>query len=259
MGAKRARVLMVIAVGLVAACASGSVLVGRAFSATDGDSVAADLVQEHADQLNTRLGYRNRPHDAESIAATEVNTAPAYPGAAESTQVAVLAWSGRVRSSEQATIDVRLTATVEGTGLLGSGHTAGSATRCYRYTLEYYRYTQHREISCPAVADLPVPSAPPAPKLPRDAADRLAAALRAATPATLADSVRAAFPQEGFKVDTATADGTLVAAVGVPPERDCVVVIRTPDGATRQIAFDRVQLEPGETGCGTALYTRPAR
>ena len=56
-----------------------------------------------------------------------------------------------------------------------------------------------------------------------------------------------------------TADGTLVAAVGVPPERDCVVVIRTPDGDTRRIGFDRAQLEPGETGCGTALYTRPAR
>ena len=200
MGAKRARVLTVVAVGLVAACAAGSVLVERAFSAKDGDSVAAAAAQDHADQLNTRLGHRNRPRDAESIAATEVSTETAYPGAARSAQVAVLAWSGRVRSSEQATIDVRFTVTVEATASFGPGHTAGTATRCYRYTLEYYRYTHHSEIRCPAVADLPVPSASPAPKLPGDAADRLAAALRTATPATLADRVRAAFPQAGLKV-----------------------------------------------------------
>jgi hypothetical protein len=251
--------MTVIAIGLVAACAAGAVLVEQAVSATDGDSVAADLAQDRADELNTRLGYRNRPRAAESIAATEVVTATAHPELAGPAQVAVLAWSGQVRASEKATIDVRFTATVEGTGLLWSGHTAGSATRCYRYTLQYYRYTEHREIRCPTVADLPVPSAAPVPKLPGDAADRLAAALRTATPETLEDSVRSAFPQEGLKVETETTDGTLVAAVGVPAERDCVVVIRRPDGDTRQIGFDRVQLEPGETGCGTALYTRPAR
>lgn len=96
-------------------------------------------------------------------------------------------------------------------------------------------------------------------QLPGNAGDRLAAALRSASPQTLTAAVRAAFPQEGFAVDTVTAGGTLVAAVGVPAERDCIVMIRTPDGATKMVAFDREQLEPGETGCRTALYTSPVR
>jgi hypothetical protein len=37
------------------------------------------------------------------------------------------------------------------------------------------------------------------------------------------------------------------------------VVIRTPDGSTKSIGFDRIWLEPGEMGCGTGLYTHPPR
>jgi hypothetical protein len=85
------------------------VLVDRAFTADDGDSTAEDPAQEHAEQLNTRLGY-----------------------------------------------------------------------------------TEYRKIRCPSIAELPVPSASPVLRLPGDAADRLAAALRAAGPETLADKVRAA-------------------------------------------------------------------
>jgi hypothetical protein len=217
-------------------------------------------VRDLAEQLNTRLGYRNRPRDAESIAATEVATDPEADQSWQETQVVPLAWSGRVYSSEKATIDVRFTVKVSAsTGYFGIGNTAGSATRCYRYTLQYYRYTEHREIPCPAMVDPPAPSAAPVLQLPGNAADRLAAALRSASPETLADAVRVTFPQEGFVVDTVTAGGTLVAAVGVPAERDCIVMIRTPDGVTTTIGFDPVQLEPGETGCRTALYTHPVR
>jgi hypothetical protein len=83
--------------------------------------------------------------------------------------------------------------------------------------------------------------------------------LRTATPASVAGAVREAFPQEDFVIDTTTDAGTVVAAVGVPSERDCMVMIRTPGGKTRRIGFDRIQLEPGETGCRTELYTHPAR
>lgn len=94
---------------------------------------------------------------------------------------------------------------------------------------------------------------------PPDAEDRLAAALRTATPETLPGLVRAAFPQPGIGVDTTTDQGVLVAAVGVAAERDCIVMIRTADGATTRVAFDRIQLEPGESGCHPSLYTDPAR
>jgi len=256
----RVGALTFVAVGLFAACGTGAVLVKRAFSPDDGDSLAGKVAQDSAEQLNTRLGYRNRPRDAASIAATEVATDPAADQPSQAIQMVLLAWSGRVYSSEKATIDVRFTVTVSAdTGYFGPGHTAGSATQCYRYTLQYYRYTDYREISCPAIADPPAPSAAPVLQLPGNAADRLAAVLRTATPETLADAVRAAFPQEGFVIDTVTASGTLVAAVGVPSERDCIVMIRTPDGTTKAVGFDRVQLEPGETGCRTSLYTQPVR
>lgn len=256
----RVGALTFVAVGVLAACGTGAVLVERAFSLGDGDSVAEEVAQDAAEQLNKRLGYRNRPRDAASIAATEVATDPDADRSAQPTRMVPLAWSGRVYSSEMATIDVRFTATVSAaTGYLGPGRTAGSATRCYRYTLQYYRYTDYREIRCPAIADPPAPSASPVLRLPGNAADRLAAVLRTATPETVEDAVRAAFPQQGFVIDTVTSGGTLVAAVGVPPERDCIVMIRTPDGATKAVGFDPIQLEPGETGCRTSLYTHPVR
>ncbi|MEV4512379.1 hypothetical protein AB0K00_25855 [Dactylosporangium sp. NPDC049525] len=266
MGARRGRITAIMAVGLVAVCGFGCVLAKRALDPVDGDTLAQDIAEEQAERLNTRLGYRNRPRDAETIAATEVRADQRADRSADRTpqasQVVPLAWSGRVYADETATIDVRFTVTVTAyypAAFGARGNSAGSATRCYRYTLKLYRDTARRGIRCPANASPPVPSAAPVLRLPGDAADRLAAALRTATPQTLADAVRAAFPQEGITVDTATAGETLVAAVGVPAERDCIVMIKTADGATSTVGFDRVQLEPGETGCRTALYTRPVR
>jgi hypothetical protein len=261
-GAMRgARVLTFAVVGVFAVCGAGAVMAAdRVFSPASGETVAEKTADDLAERLNERLGYRNRPRDAASIVATEIVTDSPADQPAQGTRAVPVAWSGRIYSDEKATIDVRFTVTVSAdSGFYGSGHTAGSATRCYRYTLQYYRYTEFREIDCPVAADPPPPSASPVLRLPGDAADRLTAALRTANPETLADAVRAAFPQDGFAIDTATTGGTLVAAVGVPAERDCLVMIRTPDGATKPIGFDRVQLEPGETGCRTALYTHPVR
>lgn len=262
-GGKVGNLLAIVAAGtMLAVCGTGWALLDRVTRPVDGDSFAKDIAQEQAERLNDRLGHRNRPRDAEFVAATEVDVDPQADPIPGASRVAVLAWSGRVGGDEKATIDVRFTVTVQDHGpskLGGHSSTAGSATRCYRYTLELYRHTTYRDIRCPAIADLPVPSASPVPRLPSDAANRLTAALRTATPATLATVVRAAFPQQEFVVDTTTADGTLVAAVGVPAERDCILMIRNPDGTTKQIGFDRIQLEPGETGCRTALYTHPVR
>jgi hypothetical protein len=280
------RVLGYTALGLLTVGGVGAALVVHALTIPrDGDSIAAEVAHDRAKQLNERLGYRSRPRDVEYIVATEVSpavrdsvdstvspvadpavsptAAPAAPPEFERQTVhgAVVAWAGRTYGDEKATIDVRFTVTVpKGRGFsIGPGHTAGSATRCYRYTLQYYRYTSHTEVSCPATADPPLPSASPVLQLPTDAADRLAAVLRTATRENLANAVRAAFPQGGITVDTAVAGDKLVAAVGVPSERDCIVMIRTPDGTTKDVGFDRIQLEPGETGCATALYTHPVR
>jgi hypothetical protein len=240
---------------LAAVVALAAVTLGCAFEQADGNQVAGDAVEAAADQLDARLGRPSHAGRAEDIAATRV-----HGWRPELVTVTTLAWSGRTAGAEQATIDVRFSAMVETDQIGGWGNTAGSATRCYRFTLELYRDTTHQEIDCPDPASPPpVPEASPPPALPPGAADRLAAALRDATPATLAQVVRAAFPQQYITVDTATAGDTLVAAVGVPAELDCVVVIRTRAGEPQQVSFDPDQIRPGETGCTTRLYTNPPR
>jgi hypothetical protein len=217
------------------------------------------VIESAAQQLGKKLGYRNRVRDAEYIAATEI---PAVPHDDTRVGVTPLAWSGQTTRAELATIDVRFTASALEPSVSPSGHRVdvlASATVCFRYTLQLYRDTSHQEIDCPAVATPPVPSASPVLVLPADAEERLSAALRTATAATLASVVRAAFPQDGITVDTIDSHGTLVAAVGVPAERDCIVMIRTPDGEMKRISFGRIQLEPGESGCHTTLYTNPVR
>ncbi|MET8230378.1 hypothetical protein ABZS77_06845 [Micromonospora sp. NPDC005298] len=71
--------------------------------------------------------------------------------------------------------------------------------------------------------------------------------------------MRAAFPEQRVTVDTTTHEGVLVAAVGVPAERDCLLPIRTAGGAVESPGYDPTWLEPGETGCRTGLYTSPPR
>ncbi|QLQ40501.2 hypothetical protein [Micromonospora robiginosa] len=230
-----------------------------------GDVLAADAATADAKSLNEALGDRNRPRDAATIAATEIlgEARPLAPPEEGSTvRREALAWSGRVSGDEHATIDVRFVASVpeRSAGSFGdTGHSAGEATRCYRYELRMYRETSYREIDCPSGAAPPPPSAAPVPKVPDDGSARLTAVLRTATPQTLAGKVRAAFPQEWITVDTTTHEGALVAAVGVPAERDCLLLVRTPAGRIEAPGYDRVWLEPGEIGCRTALYTAPPR
>jgi hypothetical protein len=238
----------VLLVGVVISIAV-SVLT-KATEVADGTAGALRETQDAADELNTDLGHRNRARTAEHIAATEIPAEMPVGRADGPLRLTPVAWSGRVSGDEQATIDVRFE-------LPSPDPAVPAGAACYRYTLEMYRYTTYRAVDCPEGAP-PAPSPSPPPTLPPDANARLAAVLKKATPETLASVVRAAFP-EGVSVDTVTADGVLVAAVGIPAERDCVVVIRTPDGKTKDVGYDRIWLEPGEMGCRTGLYTSPPR
>ncbi|GGL88090.1 MULTISPECIES: hypothetical protein [Micromonospora] len=237
----------------------GLAVSGCAMSRRDGDAVAREAAASEAEQLGDDLGYRNRIRDAEYIAATEI--AEEVPAGTIVTRRQPLSWSGRTSGSEQATIDVRIVVEVAESGSVYSdrGNSAGQATRCYRYLLRLNAYATYDEIDCPAVADPPVPSAAPVPRLPEDGRKRLTAALRGATPDTLAERVRKAFPAEHITVDTVVHQGALVAAVGVPVERECLLMVRKPDGDIVSPGYDRIWLEPGETGCGTGLYVSPPR
>ena len=230
--------------------------------AVEGADAARDVARVAAGELKDDLGRRDRVRDAEYIAASEIN-AEALSRQPDSTEITVtpVAWSGRIFADETATIDVRFDATVPDRDpkTVGErGSLAGSATVCFRYTLELYADTAFQEIDCPEGTP-PVPSPSPLLTLPADAADRLAAVLRTATPEGLQNAVRAAFPRQGITVETVTHHGALVAAVGVSRERDCVVMIREPGGEVKRVGYDPVQLEPGETGCSTNLYTHPVR
>ncbi|MEU7711744.1 hypothetical protein AB0B03_07350 [Micromonospora chalcea] len=237
---------------------------GRGIGEESGDALARDTAAAEAKQLNTELGHRNRARDAGSIAAAEIVQEPknAASGGGATVRREALAWSGRTAGDERATVDVRFVVTVPEqppVSIGGASNSAGEATRCYRYEFELYRYTTYHEIDCPSGPAPSPPTAAPVPRVPEDGQKRLTAVLRTATPETLAGAVRAAFPQDWITVDTTARDGALVAAVGVPAERDCLLLVRTPAGKIEAPGYDRIWLEPGETGCRTALYLAPPR
>ncbi|MEW2441096.1 hypothetical protein [Micromonospora marina] len=237
---------------------------GKGLGEESGDALARDAAAVEAKQLNTELGHRNRPRDAASIAATEIVQEVEEPasGGGGTVRREALAWSGRTAGDERATVDVRFVVTVPEqppVSIGGASNSAGEAARCYRYEFELYRYTTYHEIDCPSGAAPPPPTAAPVPKVPEDGRKRLTAVLRTATPDTLAGAVRAAFPQDWITVDTTVHEGALVAAVGVPAERDCLLLVRTPAGRIESPGYDRIWLEPGETGCKTGLYVSPPR
>ncbi|MDG4759726.1 hypothetical protein [Micromonospora sp. WMMD710] len=225
----------------------------------DGDTLAENHAAAEAKRLDDDL-TRDRVRDAEWLVATHVPKA--VEGDSSTIRREAFAWSGRTGINEQAVIDVRITVTVaqaDGATFGDLGNSAGQATRCYRYRLELHHYLPYQEIDCPSGVAPPVPSAAPFPALPTDARDRLSAALRTATPDTLAGAVRAAFPAQYVTVDTATHEGVLVAAVGVPAERECLLLIRTPAGTIESPEYNLGWLEPGETGCRVGLYVSPPR
>lgn len=256
--------LVTVALVCVGLPAAGWWVVSESIGPRDGDDVARDEIRQAAAQVEELLGYPTRARNAETFAAriVEREASAGWASDGDSLRIEPVAWSGRATGSELATIDVRFTATVAQRSAVSFGSrgtTAGSATLCYRYVLQLYRDTAREEINCPDIADPPIPVAEVIPALPDDAGQRLEAVLLSATPDSLAADVRTAFPDEFITVDTATHGGELVAAVGVPAERDCLLAVRLMNGAIVYPGFDRVWLEPGELGCRVALYTAPPR
>jgi hypothetical protein len=119
------------------------------------------------------------------------------------------------------------------------GISAGQATRCYRYVLQLYRYTEHYEIDCPTSTAIPAPpTASPVPRMPDDARERLSAVLRTATLDTLAAAVRAAFPENYISIDTATHNGASNGRCAGPGSRASVQVDPPRDGR-HAVVLDR--------------------
>lgn len=221
-----------------------------------------------------QLAYRDAEKVAARISAHTDNTAkvtveemvtwwlPDGQKAAEHglTTIDALAWSGHIGHGT-ATIDMRISVEVEAhssPSIGGRSNSAGEATVCYRLIWERYGEADRSEISCPDTAAPPRPEPVARPEL-TDEDTALVAHILATTSGL--DAVDAAlhdsFPEEYYRVDTDLWNGETVAAVGIPTERECILIVRNVAGELSYPSYRRVSLEPGETGCATDLYTNP--
>lgn len=246
--------------GVIAACVLvvAAIAIPRlfnaAFGARDGDRMAEQQVVATADAIESGLGYQRDVFDAETLAASGFSSTRA--------EVTPAAWSGSTEDGDEAIIDVRIRAHVaareHGFGD-GPANSAGSAERCFRFTLVLSAYAQRSDLDC---ATLPTHVAPPevTPQeaLPADAEARLDRVLQESEPSDLAERVRAKFPSPGISVDTMVEHGEMIVALGLAESKECIVRVRGRDGAISRASFDRIQLEPGEGGCRVELYTDPA-
>lgn len=227
--------------------------------AGDGDRMAREAANEVADGIAA-----NTDNTAEySIEELVDMWVPAerigeWPGEAT---VEPLAWSGAIGGAEPATIDIRVHVAIEAksaTSIGEAGWSAGESTACYRLVWPRYYPAQTSEIDCP---DGPPPSRPIVTEpivFTDDDRAHVAALLGAATDAeALERALRRSFPTDVYTVDVAEAAGELIAAVGIPENRSCILVVRMATGELAEPSYDRIQLEPGELGCSTQLYTNP--
>lgn len=222
---------------------------------TDGDVAAERQVRATADELTSSIGYVQRNMDAETRAATTFSR----PSGA--VRLTPLTWNGSGEVEDPVIVDVRIDVELEAIPIVNigdRGRSAGAAVGCYRFHVAVTREASSERIDCPAGAAptaTPVASVPP--ELPSDAEERVRAVL-AQPDASVADALRAAFPDPATTIKSFVTDaGETVVAVGVPASRDCVVLVRRTDGSIEPVAFRRISLEPGEVGCSTSLYTNP--
>ena len=182
----------------------------------------------------------------------------AAPGLAT---VDALAWSGQIGHESTATIDVRIhveVAAYSSPTIGGRSNSAGEATVCYRLVWPRYEQAQLSEISCPDTETPPRPEPAARPELTDEDTARVAHILTTASGLEAIDAaLRDSFPEEYYRIGTDLWNGETVVAVGIPAERECILIVRDIAGELSYPSYRRVSLEPGETGCATDLYTNP--
>ena len=246
-----------MALAVVGACALTSC------GETSGEKAASRVADEAADQLRSTLSSLPYSFDAAHLSFNAIPDPDPLPGpmAEEKVDIEAISARGDKTDKDGALIEVRIHAEVRdnyGASFPTSTHGPGRATKCYRLTVKYSRVDKDG-ISCPdgPVAALPTPT--PAPKMPEDASALLTVAVRKTSASTVGADVRAAFPQKFITVDTIATEDKVIAAVGDPEHRDCIVAVRDSKGVHVYQGFDRDWLAPGETGCTTELITNPPR
>ncbi|MCH6230431.1 hypothetical protein MK786_06740 [Microbacterium sp. CFH 31415] len=178
-------------------------------------------------------------------------------------EVEALDWSGQIGHDSEATIDVRIhveVAAYTSPNIGGRSNSAGEATVCYRLVWPRYYEARRSEISCPDTVAPPRPLPRARPELTEHDTARVAEILSAKSELdTLESALHDAFPDDYIRIDIAFWNGETVVAVGIPAERECILVVRDEAGELFYPSYRPISLEPGETGCATDLYTNPPR
>ena len=175
--------------------------------------------------------------------------------------VEALAWSDRIGQEREATIDVRIHVQVDAhsaSTIGGRSNSAGEATVCYRLAWPPYGEASSSEIACPETA-VPLRPEPPARPELTDEDTALISDILATTGGleAIESALRDAFPEEYIRIDTDLWNGETVVAVGIPAERECILVVRDEAGVLSFPSYRPISLAPGEAGCVTELYTDP--
>lgn len=227
---------------------------------TEGDQLATRAAQNVAAQIGS-----HRDNTAETtIEEMVVGWVPDGPVAAEPAGLATvdaLAWSGQIGPQSEATIDVRIHVAVEAyssPSIGGGSNSAGETTVCYRLVWPPYEEASRTEIPCPGTAAPARPELIAGPELTDEDTARVAQILQNITEVPAIEAaLYEAFPDGYYRLETVMWNGETVVAVGIPAERECVLVVRGDAGELSYPSFRRISLEPGEMGCSTALYTDP--
>lgn len=225
-------------------------------SSSEGDRRAADAAEQAAEQIGSHSA--NTPEiTLLEMVAWWVPEGPISVDAGTA-MVEPLAWSGESAGS-QATIDIRVVVDVPAkstTTIFGQGWDAGSATHCYRLEWEQYEPARRFEIPCAESPAPPRPTPAPRPSLSALDQERVAEIVASHDSARVTErALHDAYPQEYIRIEMEAVDGGVVASVGIPAERECILVVRDEAGGISFPGFRQISLEPGEMGCSTKLYT----
>lgn len=248
--------LAVVAAVVLTGCAAG----GNGLSRTLSDQAAAAV----AAKLDS-VGEGERT--AEQIVSEEVFAADVRSGSVPvvTSSITPVAWSGTtVDEAGGARIVIRVTTEVQradAVSIGGTSYSAGSDEGCYEIRVTSWSHDEStpRRVDCPEGADPARPSAryvPPS--LPAD--DVIVEAVRGASDAAAARLKVLGSADEGVVVEAIDFDGGIVAAVGVPSERECTLAVRDAAGEVRLSGVGNPEwLLPGEIGCSIDLITNPPR
>ncbi|MDA4895298.1 hypothetical protein PFZ55_51440 [Streptomyces sp. MS2A] len=240
-------VVLAVAVAIV-----GVTFIVQIRHSMDGSALADDAVSSTAAAIESRVdGFTSVP-DPETVAAYHFGDR--YPA-----EVVPLSWERGDNGT--VVISARIHKAVEALSpetVFGRQNSAGEATRCYRYEIGVYD-ARRTEVACDGLPNperSPTPT--PEPGLPDDAEARLGALLTTTAPDEIAIALSQEFPEATVTETEVTPGGEVVAAVGYPGG-PCLVLVHRPDGVIERVSFRQIWLQPGETGCATALYTNPPR